>query len=59
MDGAAAAGGVPAAGSQPAAGHSDHELDALAHRLYDRFRSRLRSELLLDRERAGLVTDLR
>jgi hypothetical protein len=34
------------------------ELDELAGRLYDRIRFRLRSELHLDRERAGLVTDL-
>jgi hypothetical protein len=35
------------------------ELDELAGRLYDRLRSRLRQELLLDRERAGLLTDFR
>jgi hypothetical protein len=40
-------------------GHSDRELDALAHQLYDRLRSRLRMELLVDRERAGLITDMR
>jgi hypothetical protein len=34
-------------------------MDALAGRLYDRIRSRLRSELLISRERAGQVTDLR
>ena len=44
-------------GTAPA--RSDQELDALAHELYDRLRSRLRMELLVDRERAGLVTDLR
>ena len=43
----------------PAPARSDQELDALAHELYDRLRSRLRMELLVDRERAGLVTDLR
>ena len=48
-----------AAGGVDGAGRSDHELDELAHQLYDRFRSRIRAELLVDRERAGLVTDLR
>ena len=52
---AAADAPAPATGQQP----SDRELDALAHQLYDRLRSRLRMELLVDRERAGLVTDLR
>ena len=42
-----------------ATGRSDQDLDVLAHELYDRLRSRLRMELLVDRERAGLVTDLR
>jgi hypothetical protein len=37
----------------------DLDLDELAGRLYDRLRSRLRMELLLDRERAGLLTDFR
>jgi hypothetical protein len=41
------------------AAHPDENLDALAGKLYDRIRSRLKSELLLDRERAGLLTDLR
>jgi hypothetical protein len=54
---------APGAGAHPGGGaagaHSDQELDALAHELYDRLRSRLRMELLVDRERAGLVTDLR
>jgi hypothetical protein len=31
----------------------------MAARLYDRIRSQLRDELLVDRERAGLVTDVR
>jgi hypothetical protein len=35
------------------------ELDELAARLYDRLRSRLRTELLVDRERAGMLTDFR
>jgi hypothetical protein len=52
---------VAAAGADPAppAAPSEGELDDLAHRLYDRLRSRLRLELLIDRERAGLITDLR
>jgi hypothetical protein len=44
----------------------DHEIDihrldmeALSKRLYDHLRSRLRQELLVDRERAGLLTDFR
>jgi uncharacterized protein DUF4157 len=37
----------------------DIDLDELSHRLYDRIRSRLRLELLLDRERAGLLSDFR
>ena len=35
------------------------ELNRVGFRLYERFRSRLRLELLIGRERAGLVTDLR
>ena len=31
----------------------------LTTELYPRLRSRLRTELLIDRERAGLLTDLR
>jgi hypothetical protein len=36
----------------------DKELDELARRLYDRLRSRLRQELLIDRERSGMLSDL-
>jgi hypothetical protein len=35
------------------------ELDELANRIYHRLRSRLRLELIVDRERAGLLTDFR
>ena len=35
----------------------DDELEELAHRLYDHIRARIRSELLVDRERAGLLAD--
>jgi hypothetical protein len=45
---AAAPGGAPGA-----------DLDELARRLYDRIRLRLRTELRLDRERSGQLTDLR
>jgi hypothetical protein len=53
--------------SPPAASPPDHassattesEMDALAGKLYERIRGRLKSELLVDRERAGLLTDLR
>jgi hypothetical protein len=37
----------------------ERELDELTKLLYDRLRSRLRRELLVDRERAGLLTDFR
>jgi hypothetical protein len=35
------------------------DMEELSARLYDRLRSRLRLELLIDRERAGLLTDFR
>jgi hypothetical protein len=35
------------------------DMDELAGKLYDKIRTRLKSELLVDRERAGLLTDLR
>ncbi len=53
----AADAGIPAAGAAPA--DRERELDDLARRLYGRIRSRLASELLVDRERAGMITDLR
>ena len=40
-------------------GLDDSDLDELVLRIYDRLRSRLRRELLVDRERAGLLTDFR
>ena len=40
-------------------GLDDVDLDELVVRIYDRLRSRLRRELLVDRERAGLLTDFR
>ena len=44
-------------GQTPAAPEVD--LDDLARRVYGRVRTQLRSELLIDRERAGLLTDFR
>jgi len=57
----AAGGGQASVGS---AGHEqldlDHlDLDELSARIYGRLRRRLRAELLIDRERAGLLTDFR
>ena len=51
----------PVAGAVPAAPATAPEvdLDQLAHRLYDRIRWRLRNELRLDRERAGLGAGVR
>ena len=62
--GAAAHG---AAHTSPAAAHETVEhivgdpyaLDELANRLYPNIRTRLRQELLVDRERAGLLADFR
>ena len=64
-------GARSATGTQQAAGqHGEHpdgelidpdrmDLDELAVRIYDRLRTRLRRELLVDRERAGLLSDFR
>ena len=38
---------------------ADTDMDELAGKLYDRIRNRLKTELLVDRERAGFLTDLR
>lgn len=51
-DAAAGAGAVAGA-----AGATAGDLDALAGRLYDKIRYRLKAELRLDRERAGLITN--
>jgi hypothetical protein len=48
----AAAAGAPTPAAEPS-------LDEVVNRLYDRISSRLRAELLVDRERAGALTDLR
>ncbi len=52
---------APSGGESPAVGPggSEKDLDDLARRLYDRIRLRLTRELLVDRERAGALTDLR
>ena len=57
-DSAAPGLGATAAGAVPA-GQSDRELDDLARRLYGHLRTQLRLELLVDRERAGLLADQR
>jgi hypothetical protein len=51
----------PAIGAAPSPGQAaaETDMDELAGRLYDRIRTRLKSELLVDRERAGFLTDLR
>jgi hypothetical protein len=43
---------------QPPRTYSEPELEDLAHKLYARIGRRLRRELLVDRERAGLAIDL-
>ena len=48
----------PAAGAAPSP-HSEQELAELARKLYEPISARLRRELLVDRERAGMLTDLR
>jgi len=54
---------APAAGAGAIAGaspeQSDRDLDELARKLHDRISARIRYDLLVDRERAGMVTDLR
>jgi len=68
--GAAAAGvrSLTAGGTSGAAAEGDHQqplspdrldLHNLAKALYDQLRSQLRREFLIDRERAGLLTDFR
>ena len=58
---APAPGAATGTASSSSPTHADHEqdMDELAGKLYDRIRGRLKSELLVDRERAGLLTDLR
>jgi hypothetical protein len=47
------------AGQRPVGLDDPIALDELAARLYQRLRSRLRLELIVDRERAGRLTDFR
>jgi len=59
---AAVAANSSAAGEDataPGAAAPEVDLDDLARRVYGRVRTRLRTELLIDRERAGLLTDFR
>ncbi len=51
--------GGPGAAAAASPVDRDRELDDLARHLYGRIRSRLSAELLADRERAGMITDLR
>ncbi len=48
---------LPAHGDEPGGPHEN--IEELADRLYGHIRTRLRSELLVDRERAGLMTAMR
>jgi hypothetical protein len=54
----AGAAAATAAGAAPGLTASP-DLDELARRLFDPLTARLRAELRLDRERAGVTTDLR
>ena len=54
---AGAAGGAPA--SSLSGGMSDRDLDEVMRKLYPRLRRSLSSELLVARERAGVLADLR
>ena len=58
---AGAGGSGVSTAASPAGTHngSETDIDELARKLYDRIRTRLKSELLVDRERAGFLTDLR
>ena len=56
---AGAAAGAAGAAAAGAAGALPTNLDELARRLFDPLAARLKAELWLDRERAGMVTDLR
>jgi hypothetical protein len=45
--------------AEPAERQPDLDLDELAKRLYDRVHRQLKSELVIERERFGLIADLR
>jgi hypothetical protein len=59
--GGAAAGatqsGGPGSGGQAGAGGAGTDYEELAEHVYDKIRARLTTELLLDRERAGMLVD--
>lgn len=57
--GVAAAAAAPAAGDSGSAGagSAGQDYEEMADRVYDRIRSRFATELLLDRERMGLLID--
>jgi hypothetical protein len=55
----AAAATAGPGGAPPTAGAAAADLDEMARRLFEPLSARLRAELWLDRERAGLVTDAR
>jgi hypothetical protein len=58
--GPAVSGGAPAATTPgPASAGSPSDLEELARRLFEPLSARLRAELRLERERAGVLTDLR
>jgi hypothetical protein len=59
--GAAAAGGSPGGAAAVGAGVTADDLDmeTVTAAIYDKVRSRLRQELLIDRERAGMLSDFR
>ena len=52
-------GGTGTRPAGPAAPMSGAELEEMARRLYEPLSARLRTELWQDRERSGLLTDLR
>ncbi|MBX3030702.1 MAG: hypothetical protein KF809_11115 [Chloroflexi bacterium] len=56
---AAVSASAPAAATSPLAGLADRDLDEMVRRLYPRLRRTLSSELLVARERAGVLADLR
>jgi hypothetical protein len=56
---APAPGATQASATVASASNNEKDMDELAGKLYDRIRGRLRTELLVDRERAGLLTDWR
>jgi hypothetical protein len=49
---------VPSSAAPAASGTKTADLDELARRLYEPLTARLRAELWLDRERAGVTSDL-